>query len=106
MRAGLAWGKEAETTTHKAREGGRERLALPMLERCLRRPIDRKKGDNVIAQQLCFRAHGFLCARYKPLPMWLGTDQLQLVATGGFDLYITHALALPIVPASLTHCPC
>jgi hypothetical protein len=28
-----------------------------------------------------------------------------LVAGGGFDLYITHTLTLPIVLASLTHCP-
>jgi hypothetical protein len=28
-----------------------------------------------------------------------------LVAGGGFDLCITHPLRLPIVPASLTHCP-
>ncbi|MGC2460616.1 MAG: hypothetical protein WA446_06530 [Steroidobacteraceae bacterium] len=26
---------------------------------------------------------------------------IKMVAAGGFDLYITHALALPIVPASL-----
>jgi hypothetical protein len=30
---------------------------------------------------------------------------ILLVAGGGFDLCITHSLALPIVPASLTHCP-
>jgi hypothetical protein len=29
----------------------------------------------------------------------------ELVAGGGFDLCITHNLALPIVAASLTHCP-
>jgi hypothetical protein len=29
----------------------------------------------------------------------------NLVAGGGFDLCITHSLALPIVPASLTRCP-
>jgi hypothetical protein len=29
----------------------------------------------------------------------------NLVAGAGFDLCITHTLQLPIVPASLTHCP-
>ena len=34
-------------------------------------------------------------------------NQLQeiMVAGGGFDLYIQHALEVPIVPASLRHCP-
>jgi hypothetical protein len=34
-----------------------------------------------------------------------GGSQIGLVAGGGFDLCIMHPLRLPIVPASLTHCP-
>jgi len=36
---------------------------------------------------------------------WDRSD-LTVVAGGGFDLCITHALALQIVPASLSRCSC
>src|SRR5580700_7130078 len=45
---------------------------------------------------ICTCACKYLIYREK---MW------KLVAGGGFDLYIQHPLRLPIVPASLTHCP-
>jgi hypothetical protein len=35
----------------------------------------------------------------------LQIKEFELVAGGGFDLYIEHRLRLPIVLASLTHCP-